>query len=142
MTRGHVVTVYFHGDQERTLDIVFSPREYGGWDVHHAHSGRQLGWITYDRTKPVKTRWEARTGDVSFRGDGRHDTADEGHVLDEVPSHLSARCEPGRHSPVGLGRSRADALYNLLYWLCRQSAPAVGFGPHKDVHPWTSKVCM
>lgn len=140
MAATHQFTIYFNGGDERTLNVIFTPRAYGGWDVRRAHNHRLLGWLTYDPTKPVKTRWEARTGDSAFRGDGLDGGTDEGYPLDEVPSHLTARREPLQHDPVGLGRNRADATYQLLYWLLRQRAPAVGFGPHPDVTPWRPAV--
>lgn len=136
MATSRQLTVFFNGGEERTLSISFTPREFGGWDVSRAHDGRLLGWLIYDPLKPVKTRWEARTHDGAFRGDGLDGTANEGHPLDEVPSHLTSRRELFRYDPVGFGRSRTDATYQLVYWLCRHAAPAVGFGPHPKVRPW------
>jgi hypothetical protein len=60
MTTRQMLTVYFDGSEDRTLEITYTPRALGGWTVRRAYSGRLLGWLTYDKTKPVKKRWEAR----------------------------------------------------------------------------------
>jgi hypothetical protein len=130
------VTVHFTGGYERTLTIEFTPRKYGGWVVSNVGTGRLLGWLVYDKAKPVRTRWEARAYESAFRGDGLDGTSDAGHELDFVPAHLVGRVSSTMYQAVGLAKSRTEAAYELLHWLCEASAPAVGFESHPEVRRW------
>lgn len=118
------------------FEVRFTKREWGGWVVRRADNGRELGWMY--RSTDEKT-WTSYVSDEAFRGSGKDD---KGDILDRVPAYLSRRLgESFRHDPVAVGcTTRVCAAAEILDWLDREHAPAMGYGPHYMVAPWESRI--
>lgn len=117
------VTYYAWDDSgaRRTLDVRYARREYGGWLIRRADNGRLLGWAV--KSTDGK-EWHGYVADDPFRGD---DVNDEGYYLDDVPGYLTKRGD-GWHTITG--DTRAEVAETIISCLCREKAPALGFGRH------------
>lgn len=121
-----------------TFDVRWKRREWGGWLLVEAKTGRTLGWIVRSDYKNPRSDWEMRIASEAFRGSGPDD---QGDLLDKVPAYLY-RGKPGEPlscDPIGTARDRWQAAYLMLTHLVRHRAPAVGFGAHYEVIRWVSK---
>lgn len=120
---------------EVEVEVRFKRREWrDGWEVRRADNGRLLGWLCRDRENKV---WQARVPESAFRGDGVND---EGNLLDEVPGYLTnANSTRDGFMPVGADRTREWAARELLAWLVRYHAPAVGYGRKAGVVRYVDK---
>lgn len=111
------------------VPVRWKRREWGGWTLVHAKTGRVLGWITRDSERPRE--WQVRLASQPFRGDEHGD----GDILDKVPVYLyngdpSNSCASRAFCER---RTRWDAAYAILTLLVQRRAPAVGFPRHPDV---------
>lgn len=104
----------------RQLRLCRRP-DTGGYWVRIEGSGRTLGEVTLDRS-----RWIWATTRNAYRGDGRPQSAADG-IGDLVPTHLDA---------LGKRPTQLAACAALLAHLEATKAPALGYGPHPDVHPF------
>src|SRR5262249_11386347 len=83
------------------LEVRFTRRSWGGWNVVRADNGRQLGWLFKTNDSKI---WEARVNHSVFRGDN---IDDEGYLLDEVPTWLTnSRTSMEDFRSVGEGETR------------------------------------
>lgn len=113
----------FHGSETlvKTIDVRYTRRDWGGWHICRADNGRVLGWAV--KSMDGK-EWHGYVADGPFRGD---DANDEGDVMDRVPETLTRR---GNGWDTMTGTTRLDIAEGIVSWLCRQKAPALGFGRH------------
>lgn len=118
---------------ERTFDVRYSKREFGGWIVRLNDNDRELGWLT---RSPDGERWEARVSSVAFRGQYPGDT---GYVLDDVPTYLHNGSDRFSSRKIADETTRREAAVEILWHLVRHEAPAVGFGPHPAVRRWADR---
>lgn len=112
------------------VPVRWKRREWGGWDLVHAETGRVLGWIVRNSNHPRK--WDVRLCSSAFRGESM---ADRGDVLDRVPPRLYDGTSADSfisliHSTVS---DRWDAAFNIVWTLVNRRAPAVGFPRHPEV---------
>ena len=119
---------------EITVEIAYRKREYGGWHVVRADNGRQLGWLT---TRVGSSGWSAHVDSAAFRGDTVNDTGD---LLDDVPLYLFNGEDSVRSREIGWPeRTREDAAEQLVAWLARKRATALGYGRHPEVTRWEDR---
>lgn len=128
-----------HPDENRrvTVPVRWKRREYGGWKLVHAETGRTLGWIVRNYDKPRV--WDVRMCSTPFRGDG---LADGGDILDRVPYYLYNGDSGDAHVSYAFSwtKDRWDAAFNIVWTLVNRRAPGVGFPRHPEVVPWKSRV--
>lgn len=117
------------GYHEVELEVRFVKRSFGGWAVTRKDNGRHLGWLVKH-----DDLWEARANSGAFRGEG---IDDEGYILDDVPLYLFNGITSLKADACGYGKTREDATSELLWHLHRNHAPALGYGRHHAVKPYT-----
>jgi len=122
-----------HPDEDRNVEIPvrWKRREYGGWNLVHAETGRILGWITRGSVARDRT-WQVRLSSIAFRGESPTDTGD---VMDSVPYWLydGQSGDPFVSCVHSNTRDRWEAAYDIVQALVSRRAPAVGFGRHPEV---------
>lgn len=118
---------------EVKLEIRFTKREYGGWNVVRADNGRLLGWLCKGKFDDGKPCWNAYLSSTAFQGDGPDD---KGYVLDEVPLHLFRGKNEFTSECITWEDTREWAATEIFRHLFRNQAPAVGFGRHYAVKRW------
>lgn len=111
----------------------------GRYNVRRADNRRLLGWVstpTKFSTSAEQRLWSAHVTCGAFRGTGPDD---EGYILDFVPGHLYNSSD-GTSSPrIISSATRREAAEELLSWLHKREAPAMGFGAHPSVRPWKDR---
>jgi hypothetical protein len=111
------------------IPVRWKRREWGGWTLVHAKTGRNLGWIVRDTDD--SRAWAIRLCSQAFRGDEHAD----GDILDVVPARLydgDPHNSLASHC-VNTVRTRWEAAHVILSMLVRRAAPAVGFPRHPQV---------
>lgn len=113
-----------------TVTTRWKRREWGGWNLVEARTGRLLGWIVRDLDDPKL--WVYRICSSAFRGDGPDDRGD---IMDKVPAYLyhGSYTNDGTSRALGASRSRWGAAHGIVWNLVQYHAPAVGFGRHGEV---------
>lgn len=120
-----------------TISTRWKRREWGGWNLVEASTGRVLGWITRSLDEP--NIWEYRVASGAFRGDG---IDDQGDVMDKVDPWLFNGTPDGTGSRrIGTARTRWDAAHGIVWHLVQRHAPAVGFGRNRmvELSKWNPK---
>jgi hypothetical protein len=110
------------------IDVRFTKRGYGGWLIKRADNGRTLGWVT----RVDGRMWDAHVSASAFRGET---IDDEGDVLDSVPGYLF-NGEGLSSRSIAVCATREDAAYEVVTWLRRKQAPALGYGRHYAVQAY------
>ena len=124
---GVPLTVYM-GGATRYWEVDFTRGQHGDrWYVCLHGAKTHLGWLVKDGDGDG---WAARVSTEAFQV----------HSLDRVPGYLTRASSTG-HSPVGGGKTMADAAGDLLRWLEDRHAPALGHGPHYDVDAYDDPWC-
>lgn len=117
----------------RTIELRYrrDERMPDRWNVRRADNDRLLGWVYPPRAGNDKA-WTAHVASGAFRGD---DVNDEGDILDHVPAYLynGSEAETFKCPTITRSGSRYDAVIELLSWLLRKHAPAMGYGRHFEV---------
>lgn len=114
------------------VGVRWQRREYGGWTLVQARSGRVLGWIVRNSDDP--RAWDVRLAAQAFRGDKDSD----GDILDKVPIYLFNGKDAYSSNCVSTQRTKRDAAYTIISKLVNRRAPAVGFDRHPEVDTWMS----
>lgn len=111
----------------------FTRRSYGGWNVVRADNGRSLGWLC---RRSDESDWSVHVSSSAFRGTGPDD---EGDILDYVPGDLHKGENPCQSRALTYTRTRDEAAQELVWYLNREMAPAVGHGEHYRVQKWSDR---
>ena len=119
-----------------TVSTRWKKRQWGGWNLVEARTGRVLGWITRSLDEPGI--WEYRICSGAFRGDG---IDDQGDVMDRVDPWLYKGNSEGGSLRLGTARRRWDAAHGIVWHLVQHHAPAVGYGRHGmvEMSKWNKK---
>lgn len=109
--------------------VRWKRREWGGWTLVHAKTGRLLGWIV--RNPDDARAWDVRLCSQAFRGDQDGD----GDILDKVPAYLynGNPHDEFVSNCVNTTRDRLSAAEVIVSKLINRRAPAVGYGRHPEV---------
>jgi hypothetical protein len=112
------------------VPVRWKRREWGGWALVHAETGRHLGWIV--RNPDDRRAWDVRLASQAFRGDNNGDIGD---VLDVVPARLyNGNPHNSIESFTIVTTARREwAAEHIVERLVNKAAPAVGFPRHPDV---------
>lgn len=134
------ITDYQHRNEDGKLDfpevkleVRFTKRSWGGWNVVRADNGRELGWLAKGKFDNGKPCWNAYIDIAAFRGAGKDD---EGYVLDEVPLRLARYQTEIKAEAIAYEETREEGACEIFQHLYRNEAPAVGFGRHHSVKRW------
>lgn len=103
-------------------------RGYARWALTALPTGRLLGWTTHtgNGTEPP---WAVRISPSAFLGTN---TTDQGDLLGLVPEDLYNGTGSDIRATTAVP-TRGAAAHEIVCWLVRHRAPAVGFGPHPRV---------
>jgi len=116
------------------IDVRWTRREHGGWNLVEHTTGRKLGWITRADWKNPKSVWQVRIASGAFQGSSKQD---QGYFMDHVP-HWLYRGDPHNafvSNVLCTAPDRWYAAYSIVQHLVWHRAPAVGFGAHFEVTP-------
>lgn len=114
----------------------FTRRSYGGWNVVRADNGRSLGWLCRTTDEFGDQCWSVHVSSSAFRGTGPNDTGD---LLDSIPGDLHRGDNSCQSRSIALVRTRDEGAQELVWYLNREMAPAVGHGPHYRVRRWVDR---
>lgn len=104
------------------IGVKFTKRNAGGWLVIRHDTGHQLGWLY----KGNGEQWTAYCGSDPYIPHGIEDILDRLKAADQVDDYRTRRnTGTATYRPVGYGKTREEAVRELVWHLANTRALAV-----------------